>query len=98
MRATAWEKKSGTVTNSDRTISRQGAFLPRPGAARDDWRMIAGVAARMGWGDAFAWPDFSALFAEYARLSGVAGDPGGDFDISGLVQADYDAVRRALLS
>ena len=90
--ATAWGEKSGTVTNSDRTISRQRAFLPAPGQARDDWRMIADVAARMGWGDAFDWDNAGAVFAEYARLSGVAGDLGGDFDISGLAQVDYDAL------
>ena len=90
--ATAWGEKSGTVTNSDRTISRQRAFLPAPGQACDDWRMIAAVAARMGWGGAFDWPDAGAVFAEYAQLSGVAGALGGDFDISNLAQADYDAL------
>lgn len=90
--ATAWGEKSGTVTNSDRTISRQRPFLPAPGQARDDWRMIADVAARMGWGDAFGWESAADVFAEYATLSGVAGDLGRDFDISGLVQADYDAL------
>jgi len=90
--ATAWGEKSGTVTNSDRIISRQRRVLPAPGQARDDWRMIADVAARMGWGKAFAWPDAGAIFAEYAALSGVAGGLGRDFDISGLHQADYDAL------
>ncbi len=90
--ATAWGEKSGTVTNSDRTISRQRAFLPAPGQARDDWRMIADVAVRMGWGDAFGWADAGEVFREYAALSGIAGDLGRDFDISGLVQADYDAL------
>ncbi|TQM92925.1 nitrate reductase [Roseinatronobacter monicus] len=90
--ATAWGEKSGTVTNSDRTISRQRPFLPAPGQARDDWRMIADVAARMGWCDAFGWSNAGDVFAEYAALSGIAGDLGRDFDISGLVQADYDAL------
>ncbi|MCC5958457.1 MAG: nitrate reductase [Rhodobacteraceae bacterium] len=90
--ATAWGEKSGTVTNSDRTISRQRPFLPAPGQARDDWRMIADVAARMGWGDAFGWSNAGDVFAEYAALSGIAGDLGRDFDISGLAQADYDAL------
>ena len=90
--ATAWGEKSGTVTNSDRTISRQRAYLPAPAQARDDWRMIADVAARMGWGDAFGWTTAGEVFAEYAALSGVAGALGRDFDISGLAQADYDAL------
>lgn len=90
--ATAWSEKSGTVTNSDRTISRQRAALSPRGQARDDWRMLADVAARMGWGDAFGWADAGQVFAEYARLSGVAGALGGDFDISGLAGADYTAL------
>ncbi len=93
--ATAWGEKEGTVTNSDRTISRQRAALPVPGQARDDWRILAGVAARMGWGDAFGWDDAAGIFAEYAALSGVAGAQGSDFDISdlaGISAADYASL------
>lgn len=90
--ATAWGEKSGTVTNSDRTISRQRPFLAAPGQARDDWRMIADVAARMGWEDAFGWETAAQVFAEYAALSGIAGGLGRDFDISALADADYDAL------
>jgi assimilatory nitrate reductase catalytic subunit len=81
--ATAWGEKDGTVTNSERMISRQRPSLPAPGLARDDWRILAGVAERMGWGRAFAWRDAAAIFAEHAALSGVAGALGSDFDISG---------------
>lgn len=90
--ATAWDEKSGTVTNSDRTISRQRAFLSAPRQARDHWRMIADVAARMGWVDAFGWSNAAEVFGEYAALSGIAGTLGRDFDISGLAQADYDTL------
>ncbi len=90
--ATAWGEKSGSVTNSDRTISRQRPFLPAPGQARDDWRILAEVGARMGWGAAFGWPNAAQVFAEYAALSGVAGNLGRDFDISGLAGEDYDAL------
>ena len=90
--ATAWGEKSGSVTNSDRTISRQRAFLPAPGQARDDWRMLADVGRRMGWGAAFDWATAAKVFQEYATLSGVAGDLGRDFDISGLAGADYDTL------
>ena len=80
--ATAWGEKDGTVTNSDRMISRQRAALPSPGQTRADWRILAGVAGRMGWPDAFNWPDSAAIFREYAALSGIAGRLGSDFDIS----------------
>src|SRR6202012_4891088 len=35
--AQAWGEKSGTVTNSERRISRQRAFLAPAGEARPDW-------------------------------------------------------------
>ena len=93
--ATAWGEKNGTVTNSDRTISRQRAALPAPGKARPDWWILAQVARLMGFGPAFAWDTESEIFAEYAALSGVAGDLGSDFDISdfaGLTPAGYGAL------
>ena len=67
--ALAWGEKDGTVTNSERRISRQRALFPAPGAARADWRIIADVASAMGYGDAFSWPNAAAVFAEYARLT-----------------------------
>ncbi|MEM9726050.1 MAG: nitrate reductase, partial [Pseudomonadota bacterium] len=90
--ATAWGEKNGTVTNSERRISRQRAFLPAPGEARPDWRIICDVATRMGWGDAFDFANPAAVFREHAALSGVAGAMGRDFDISAyadLSDADY---------
>ena len=94
--ATGWGEKDGTVTNSERRISRQRRVLAAPGQARDDWRIIAGVAARMGWADAFAWDSAAQVFAEHAALSGVAGALGSDFDISdhaGMGADDYDAMQ-----
>ncbi len=88
--AKAWGEKSGTVTNSERRISRQRAVLPAPGQAREDWRILADVAGRMGWGQDFCWDGPAEIFAEYAGLSGVAGDLGSDFDISD--HAGLDAV------
>ncbi|OCX65298.1 nitrate reductase [Thioclava sp. SK-1] len=82
--AAAWGEKSGTVTNSDRTISRQRAMLPTPGQCRADWKILADVASKMGWGQQFGWTCEAEIFAEYARLSGVAGALGSDFDISDL--------------
>ena len=84
--ATAWGEKNGTVTNSDRTISRQRAALPAPGKARPDWWILAQVAGLMGFGPAFDWDDEAQIFAEYAALSGVAGALGSDFDISDFAE------------
>jgi assimilatory nitrate reductase catalytic subunit len=86
--ATAWAEKDGTVTNSDRTISRQRAVLPPPGQARSDWAILAEVGRRMGWRDAFAYDSPAHIFREHAALSGLAGGFGLDFDISGLAGLD----------
>ncbi|MFV0408776.1 MAG: molybdopterin-dependent oxidoreductase [Paracoccus sp. (in: a-proteobacteria)] len=93
--ATGWSEKDGTVTNSERRISRQRRSLPPAGKARDDWRIIADIARRMGWGEAFAWTHPAQIFAEHAALSGVAGRLGSDFDISnraGISVDEYDAM------
>ncbi|WP_408634398.1 molybdopterin-dependent oxidoreductase [Paracoccus onubensis] len=93
--ATGWGEKNGTVTNSERRISRQRPFLPAPGQARDDWRILAGVGRRMGWPDAFAWQHPAEIFAEYAALSEIAGTLGSDFDISAcaaMTRAEYDRM------
>jgi anaerobic selenocysteine-containing dehydrogenase len=46
--AAAWGEKEGTVTNSERRISRQRAFMPAPGEVRPDWWIVDAVARRMG--------------------------------------------------
>lgn len=81
--AAGWSERTGHVTNSERRISRQQAFVAPVGAARPDWQIIAGVAQRMGFAG-FDWADADAVFAEYKALSGVAGAAGSDFDISAL--------------
>ncbi|MEM6307492.1 MAG: molybdopterin dinucleotide binding domain-containing protein, partial [Pseudomonadota bacterium] len=87
--ATGWGEKDGTVTNSERRISRQRAFLPTPGQARPDWKIICEVATRMGWGDHFAYDSPADVFAEYIALSGATRDFGCDLDLSVFADADY---------
>ena len=82
--ATGWGEKDGTVTNSDRMMSRQRIVLPAPGEARPDWDQLADVGRRMGWKAAFDFESPAEIFREYAALSGIAGGFGRDFDISGL--------------
>ena len=67
--ALAWGEKSGTVTNSERRISRQRAFLPAPGEAKADWWAICEVGKRMGYPQAFAFQHPHEIFLEHARLS-----------------------------
>ncbi len=67
--ALAWGEKDGTVTNSERCISRQRPLFAPPGQARADWRIIADVAAAMGYADGFNWRSSASVFREYARLT-----------------------------
>jgi assimilatory nitrate reductase catalytic subunit len=93
--AAAWGEKDGTVTNSERRISRQRPFLPLPGEARPDWWIVAEVARRLGFAEAFAWPGAASIFREHAALSGFENKGSRDFDIGGLAglsDADYAAL------
>jgi assimilatory nitrate reductase (NADH) alpha subunit apoprotein (EC 1.7.1.1) len=60
--AAAWGEKEGTVTNSERVISRQRAFRTAPGEARPDWWMLAQVGRRLGHEAAFDYLDARAVF------------------------------------
>src|SRR5262249_14232154 len=88
--AAAWGEKDGTVTNSERRISRQRAFLPLPGSARPDWWMLCEVARRMSYGEGFAFRSSPDIFAEQARLSGFENEGGRAFDISGVASLSGD--------
>lgn len=93
--AAAWGEKDGTVTNSERRISRQRGFLPPPGETRPDWRIVCDVAARMGFAPAFAYASPAEIFAEHAALSGFENGGERDFDIgahAGIDQAAYDGL------
>jgi assimilatory nitrate reductase catalytic subunit len=89
--AAAWGEKDGTVTNSERRISRQRAFLPPPGNARPDWWMLCEVARRLGYGEAFAFRSAADIFEEHARLSGFENEGARAFDISGAAGAGIAA-------
>lgn len=86
--AAGWAEKDGTVTNSDRHVSRQRAFLPLPGNARPDWWIIARVAGRMGHAAAFDYDGPAAIFAEFARLTAVSRSFGMQLDLTGLAGLD----------
>ncbi|WP_291845702.1 nitrate reductase [Bradyrhizobium sp.] len=82
--AQAWGEKSGTVTNSERRISRQRAFLEPPGEARPDWWIICEVAKRLGHGAGFGFTSSADIFREHAALSAFENEGGRDFDIGAL--------------
>lgn len=87
--ATAWGEKEGTVTNSERRISRQRAFLDPPGEARPDWWIISQVAQRMGHANGFSYGSVHDIFQEHARLSGARNHGTRAFDLSGLAALSH---------
>jgi len=91
-----WGEKDGTVTNSERRISRQRPFLAPPGEARADWWQMAEVARRMGFADAFAYRNPADIFAEHAALSAFENDGRRDFDISAYRNIDSAEYQRLM--
>ncbi|AYG62669.1 nitrate reductase [Rhizobium jaguaris] len=93
--STGWAEKDGTVTNSERRISRQRGFLPSPGEAKPDWWQMAEVGRRMGFTEAFSFHSPAGIFAEHAALSSFENNGSRDFDIGACAQItaeDYETL------
>jgi assimilatory nitrate reductase catalytic subunit len=91
--ALAWGEKDGSVTNSERCISRARQFLPKPGQARPDWWIITEVARKMGFADHFPYQSPLDIFREHAALSGFENKHARSFDIGRLAELtlpEYD--------
>ena len=94
--ALGWGEKDGTVTNSERRISRQRAVLPAPGEARADWAIVSDVARRLGHETAFAYDNPAAIFREFAAMTAIAKRLGKKLDLTSWAEcsdAQYEAMR-----
>ena len=84
--AASWAEKEGTVTNSERRISRVRTAVPPPGEARADWRIAADFGSRLGkilGKNIFvAYETPEAVFNEHREST-----RGRDLDITGLSYA-----------
>jgi assimilatory nitrate reductase catalytic subunit len=93
--AAAWGEKDGTVTNSERTVSRQRALFPLPGEARPDWWIVTEVARAMGWRTAFPYDRPADIYREHARLSTYRNGGARLFDLghhAALTNREYEAL------
>jgi len=90
----AWGEKDGTVTNSERRISRQRTFLAQPGEARPDWWQMAEIGKRLGHAEAFDWTGPSEIFAEYAAMTGFENGGSRDLDIGAYARIGAEAYDR----
>ena len=66
--ALGWGEKDGTVTNSERRISRQSQFLDAPEQTKADWWAVSQVAQKMGF-SGFNFKNSHEIFLEHAQLS-----------------------------
>lgn len=83
--ATSWGEKSGTVTNSERRISRVRAALPAPDETRHDWQIVCEFGRRLeqrlrpGSASLFPFETVEEVWNEHRALTA-----GRDLDITGL--------------
>jgi len=88
--ATTWGEKDGTVTNSERRISRVRPAVPAPGEARHDWRIVVDLARRLehrlGRPGLFPYECPEALWNEHREST-----RGRDLDITGLSYARLES-------
>jgi len=87
--ATTWGEKQGTVTNSERRISRVQSAVAAPGEARHDWQIVVDFARRLGallenpaTDTLFPYAHPEAIFNEHREST-----RGRDLDITGLSYA-----------
>lgn len=84
--ASTWGEKEGTVTNSERCISRVRSAVEPAGESRHDWQIVVDfaqrLAQRLGKPDVLDYGSVEAVFNEH-RASTI----GRDLDIGGLSYA-----------
>nr|WP_261883838.1 nitrate reductase [Vibrio pelagius] len=88
--AQGWSEKSGTVTNSERRISRQRRILPSPGEAKPDWWILKEVAQKMGFKEQFDYRHEGEIFKEYCEMTALGNETGKarDLCLIGLTKLD----------
>ena len=92
--ATTWGEKEGTVTNSERRITRVRAAVKAPGEARADWAIANEFAVRLGraLGDMRAEKLFPYTTPESVFNEHRESTRGRDLDITGLSYAMLESA------
>ena len=91
--ATTWGEKDGTVTNSERRISRVRPAVPAPGETRHDWAAVVDFARRLetrlrpGRPSLFPYDTPESVWNEHRETT-----RGRDLDITGLSYARLEAA------
>ena len=92
--ATTWGEKEGTVTNSERRITRVRSAVPAPGQARHDWQIVVDLAQRLLAQPALA-QRCEGLRMDYASTQDIwlehrESTRGRDLDITGMSYAQLE--------
>ena len=93
--STGWGEKNGTVTNSERRISRQRPLVAPYSGAKNDWQIMCDVAKKMGF-EGFDFIDPSGIFEEWAQLTDFENNGSRLLNLSGLVgltKSQYDNLK-----
>jgi assimilatory nitrate reductase catalytic subunit len=94
--ATTWGEKEGTVTNSERRITRVRAAVPPPGLARHDWQIVVDLAQRLaqepGVGEGRSGLRMNYSSPEEIWLEHRESTRGRDLDITGLSYAQLEVA------
>ncbi len=96
--ATTWGEKDGTVTNSERCISRVRQAIQGPGNSLDDWRIVVNLARRLerdpvfqhqqtGMGSLFPYENAESIWLEHRESTRSR-----DLDITGLTYEKLEAT------
>lgn len=67
--AAQWGEKTGTMTNSERTVTLCPAFRPPVGEARADWEIFAEVGRRLGFADQFKFATSAEVHQEFVQIT-----------------------------
>jgi ferredoxin-nitrate reductase len=67
--AAQWGEKTGTMTNSERTVTLCQAFRPPVGEARTDWEILAEVGRRLGFFEQFPFATSADVHREFVQIT-----------------------------
>jgi ferredoxin-nitrate reductase len=83
--AAQWSEREGTMTNAERRVSLLERATRPPGEALADWQIFCRLAAKLGYGAAFAYESEEEIFEEFKQTT-----RGRDLDMTGIT---YERLR-----
>lgn len=86
--AALWTESEGVMVNSERNMTLFQPAVKAPGQAMPDWQIIAEIACKMGFSDAFSYDSAEDVFEEIKRFS----NPKTGYDLRGI---SYERLRRS---